>query len=486
MTDRSSNLAANPLGKLRSYARSSRGSVLAWAAFLTVPLLGFIGLGADSARGYLVRARLSQSLDAAALAAGRQTVDAGQAEQAAKMVFKANFPSGYMDTSLTGPTITFNSTAETVTASASAVLPTYFVHLLGIDNFTVSASSEVTRKTVYMDVVMSVDVSGSMNEYVGGTKKIDAARTAAQTLVDSLFGSAATKDLLKMGLVTWSANARILDIGATYSPSQTTSQTISGFKNPYTGATQTKLFFAYNSPVPLLSSPPSGWTGCARARFAIPDDGAANDADLEISPLTVNGKNWLAWDPAVNTIQLTGGTKTKPTNAAMQCNTQGTQRLTNTKATIGSAVSKLTNPTGNTNLVMGLVWAWTVLAPKGAGSPFDADSTAQPASGQGDLIRAIVLMTDGDNTQSATDAYEGTFTPSGLDARTLAAAQKIKDAGVIIYTIRFGAASKSEGLLKQVASGTGAPYYQYAPDAAALKAAFQEIGHHLMKLRISK
>ncbi|MCW5772646.1 MAG: VWA domain-containing protein, partial [Rhodospirillaceae bacterium] len=159
---------------------------------------------------------------------------------------------------------------------------------------------------------------------------------------------------------------------------------------------------------------------------------------------------------------------------------------TNTKATIKSAISKVTNPTGNTNLIMGLMWGWAVLAPKGAGSPFDADSTAEPAAGEGELVRAIVIMTDGDNTQSVTDAYEGEFTDSQLDTRTLAAAQKIKDAGVLIYAIRFGAASNSESLLKQVASGPTAPYYQYAPDAASLTSAFQEIGNHLSKLRLSK
>ena len=38
----------------------------------------------------------------------------------------------------------------------------------------------------------------------------------------------------------------------------------------------------------------------------------------------------------------------------------------------------------------------------------------------------------------------------------------------------------------RLASGPTAPYYQYAPDAPALKAAFQEIGNHLSKLHLSK
>lgn len=474
------------VGTSRSFFRDSRGSLLTWATFLIVPLLGFVGVGVDSARGYMVKARLAQALDSAALAAGKYAADTTKAQEEANMVFKANFPAGYMSATVTGPTFVFNSTLDTVAVNASAVLPTYFMHLIGTNNFTVSASTEVTRRTVYMDVVMSVDVSGSMDDYVGSTKKIDAARTASQTLVDTLFGTSTTKELLKIGLVTWSANARILDIGSTYSSSQTTSTTVTSFVNPYTGTSQNKLYYAKNSPIPLLSSPPSGWTGCVRSRFIIPNDNINNDADLYINPVTVSNKAWKGWDPAVNTIHATGGTTKKPTYSAMQCNTQGIQRLTNTKSTITTAVTKLVNPTGNTNMIAGLMTAWMVLAPKGAGSPFDADSTSPPAAGTGELVRAIVLMTDGDNTQSETDFYEGYLTDSQMDTRTQSAAQKIKDAGVIIYTIRFGAASNSETLLKQVASGPDAPYYQYAPDAASLKSAFQEIGNHLSKLRLSK
>lgn len=40
--------------------------------------------------------------------------------------------------------------------------------------------------------------------------------------------------------------------------------------------------------------------------------------------------------------------------------------------------------------------------------------------------------------------------------------------------------------MKSIASGPTAPYYRCAPDAAALTAAFQEIGNHLSKLRLSK
>lgn len=468
-----------PAGEKRgvlSFLRGSRGAVLTWGAILMVPLIGFMGLGVDAARGYMVRARLSQALDSAALAAGRKTADTQKAEDIARTVFTANFPEGFMDAALSGPTITFNSDRDTVTAEATAVLPTYFVHLIGQDTFTVHASAEVTRKTIYMDVVVSIDVSGSMGDYIGGVKKITAATNAATTLVDSLFGTAETKDLLKMGLVTWNSNARILDIGSTYNRSQATRTTVSSYDDPTTSSTKktTTLWFAKDSPVPLFTRPSNGWKGCVHARF-LDDNNDYDDADLVLTMGKVGGKDWVAWKPAFN----------NDSGSTMQCPNEGVRRLTNKRSDLYAAINAVTNPGGNTNLAMGLLWGWALLGTEE--SPFSGDGTTPPKDGEGQLVRAIVLMTDGANTQDDQDAYEGALSASKLNDRTRTIAQRIKGEGVVIYAIQFGYKSgPQEDLMKQVASGPGAPYYQYAPDAAALQTAFQEIGNHLSKLRLSK
>jgi len=474
MPDRNQSAA---LGEQRPalFFRNRRGSLLTWAAFLIVPMLGFVGLGVDSARGYMVKARLGQALDSAALAAGRHASDQAKALEEANMVFKANFPPGYMDAVVTGPTFAFNGTSDTVTVSGSAVLPTYFMHLVGNDTVTVSASTEVTRRTVYMDVVVSIDVSGSMDDYIGGTKKITAATDATRTLVDTLFGASETKELLKMGLVTWNSNARILDINSAYQRNQAKSKSVATYRDPYTNTNRSTVWFAKDSPVPLFTRPANGWTGCVHARY-LHDGNSTNDADLIVSMGSVGGKAWVGWKAAFDS-----GTSGQP----MQCPAQGIRRLTNTRGQMVSAIQQVKDPSGNTDLAVGLVWGWSLLGI--SGSPFTGDGTPPPAPGQGELIRAVVLMTDGANTQDQEDAYEGRFTASQLNDRTKTVAQRIKDAGVVIYTIQFGYNDSTQSqLMKDVASGPSAPYYQYAPDAATLKTAFQEIGNHLSKLRLSK
>lgn len=467
--------------RLRRFARDRRGGVAVWGAFMFVPLLGFMGLGVDGARGYLLKARLSQALDSAGLAAGKWSANTAKAEEEALMTFKANFPEGYLGAAISGPSIAFNGYNDVVTVSASAALPTYFVHLLGVPTFTVAANTEVMRKTVYMDVVVSLDVSGSMNEFIGGVKKVDAARTAAHTLTDSLFGASETKEFLKMGMITWNSNARILPIGEAYNAASVTSQAVTNYPNPYrkpdgsyygapfpTVANLNRVYFANGIPVPLMSAPPANWKGCVLQRYT--PDSTGNDGDTEIGTGTFNGKTYKAWQPAPN---------------SFQCPTQGTRRLTNVKAEVKSAIDLVVNPGNNTSLAVGLVWGWRLLGQ--TGSPFYGDGTPQPTEPDKELVRALILMTDGANTQATGDAYNNWLSPSQLNGRTQAVATKIKDSGVIIYAIQFGYNDgPQEALMKSIASGPGSPYYQYAPDAPALQMVFKEIGNHLSKLRLSK
>ena len=52
-------------------AHCHRGAVSAVVALSIAPMVATVGLAIDTARGYLVKARLSQAIDAAGLAGGR-------------------------------------------------------------------------------------------------------------------------------------------------------------------------------------------------------------------------------------------------------------------------------------------------------------------------------------------------------------------------------------------------------------------------------
>ena len=112
---------------------------------------------------------------------------------------------------------------------------------------------------------------------------------------------------------------------------------------------------------------------------------------------------------------------------------------------------------------------------------------------------AVIFMTDGKNDIDPTYGPYGPLSANNLGTtnettaetvklrdKTLLLCTKLKENGVLIYTIVFGndsnAATKT--MLKTCASEED--FYFDSPSKAALKAAFRAIGDSLSKLRVSK
>ncbi len=150
-------------------------------------------------------------------------------------------------------------------------------------------------------------------------------------------------------------------------------------------------------------------------------------------------------------------------------------------------------PTGYTRVNIGLMWGWYTLSPKWEGNdgwgvsgvPVDPNSI-QPHQR---LIKAMVLMTDGENTVflgNPNDPNDETFIAND-DNSTLILCNNVRSAGVKLYVVAFGPQNEiNEPLMQQCATGGGAPAgrYFYAPDAAALRTAFQQIARSVVQFTI--
>ena len=478
------------LRSIRSLARDTRGASAVFVAAAIIPLIGFVGLGTDAARGYLVKARLSQALDAAGLAGAQNAHDATLLNQDIQMYFNSNYPTGFLGSTITGPVYNFDSVNDILTVTASANVPTTFMRVLGFQNITVSASTEVTRKTQYLDVILAMDVSTSMSWSAGGGKtRIQATKESATALVNILYGTAETKPLLKIGLVPWNSKVNVWDQGTTFSSVLTTTQTVPTFKNPVTGANQTTIYFANNSLVPLLSWPSTSWKGCVYARY-LNDGIPTNDADVIEGTLSSPQGDWIAWEPieaegepAPGSLNCSSAIDPASNGDCRPCSVSGITRLNQSKTTILNAINALV-ANGQTNIPQGLAWGWRALTPAAPYS--EADPTPD-----GERVQAIVLLTDGQNWGGNGDAYKtiwgtGSTMPE-MDARLLTLAANIKATGVIVYVIQFYDGSTTlQALLKQVATGPDTPYYHFAPDPDSLNTVFTEIANHLSELRLSK
>lgn len=347
-----------------------------------VPIIGVIGIATDIGRAYMVKAKLSAALDAAALAGGRNFFEDNRDAQIQKY-FDANFPSGFMGATVSGPyqvdedgavlveNYDYPSTEKVLRLKADVDMPTLFMRLFNHDQMEVGGDTEVTREVALLDVVIAMDMSSSMEWGVSGSHnppvgqdRITLSKTAAQTLVDVLFGDNTDNALLNIGLVPWAANVNVTLNGTTYGEDlfgnsiplinrYGATAVVGSPANPYLAANYTyksgpthwvngrkvwngaptdhmvlknyesilsNLYYAHNAPsIPLLAIPPDGWEGCVYARYArehawdrdgdtygdnpIYNQQSAMDnaADIYDGPYEpLLGPAWLGWYPMGN------------------------------------------------------------------------------------------------------------------------------------------------------------------------------------------
>ena len=137
-------------------------------ALVVIPMMG---IAVDGTTLYLVKIKLSQAVDAAALGGARSlstgldlASQTSSATATALSYLNANFPAGMMGASYSGSpsvTITQDSTlTRTVLVQASVAVPTTFMRVAGFSSSTVSAVGQATRRDVNLMLVL--DRSSSM------------------------------------------------------------------------------------------------------------------------------------------------------------------------------------------------------------------------------------------------------------------------------------------------------------------------------------
>ena len=155
--------------RLRNTKRpSTAGQILPFTAIGMLTLLLFVGVGVDYGFVYLVRANLSKSVDAAALAAIRN-LRHGRASvtNVARAAFAANYESSAASAhNASAPTVSAElgvdaSDNALVTVDASVDVRTFFLGIVpGMRAMRVTAQAETIRPKMILSLVL--DTSGSM------------------------------------------------------------------------------------------------------------------------------------------------------------------------------------------------------------------------------------------------------------------------------------------------------------------------------------
>jgi Flp pilus assembly protein TadG len=175
-------------GFLSRLARDSRGNTLAIVGAALIPLAAMIGSGVDMSRAYMAKTRLQTACDAAALAGRRvmanDTLDANVTAEAVRF-FNYNFNQGQYGTATFTPTVTRPESGK-IRVAANTTIPTTVMRMFGFTNLPLSVSCDAQLSFVNTDVMLVLDVTGSMDENINGTKKIVSMRDAVMALYDEL------------------------------------------------------------------------------------------------------------------------------------------------------------------------------------------------------------------------------------------------------------------------------------------------------------
>jgi Flp pilus assembly protein TadG len=504
---------------LNKLLRARDGAVLAIVGLAIMVLVGSIGIAVDLGRGQMAQAKLQNAVDAAGLAAGASLSTTDLQAEVTKYM-NVNFTQGTLGATITTITPVLNSDGTLLTVTANATMPTTFMQIFGENTMNLSAYTEVTRSQKGMELSVVLDVTGSM---CMPCTKIDALKTAAHDLIDILFGEGNnTAENLWIGIVPFSMG---VNVGTSHQ--------------------------AWFDPSPdTYDWGDSSWRGCAEARWEtgrdltedtptteafIPYYAADNDSYNDwIQPVTNSTKTCnnqssctcsnygpcsCTQNGNISTCKRctgSGSTRkcytdvTQPTYVIssskgpnVNCPTNPITPLTNNRPTLDNAIDALTTG-GGTHIPVGAVWGWRLISQSWRGFwGGSMDTNLLPLDyGTDRMIKAMIIMTDGENTMYNTaDGAYGlssqnevgmTSTPytdakaaAKLDDKLKTICDNMQAKNILVYVVVFDVADAN--VKSQVKGCASQPdYYFNAPDSAALKQAFRTIGDSLANLRISK
>jgi Flp pilus assembly protein TadG len=453
---------------LRRFRSSCEGNTTVMFAIAAVPLLIAAGGAIDIVRMNQTLTVLQEAVDAAAIAgAASGESDQAKIDAIIKDYILANGANDILDS--VGSTVAVrDDNKRTFTVRIKGQNKTSLMYLAGIKSNEYDVSSEVKLPGDGLEVVMVLDNTGSMNE----SGRLPALKNASKKLVADLMKLKDDGHDVKVGIVPF---AEYVNVGKSRrseswmnvpSDSSTTSwqcwntypnaaksncRQVPNIQDGINMGTYEQCDWDYGTPVQQCGNQTSTvtWNGCVGSRNA--------PLDEQIGSLSNRYPGLMnAW-----------------------CNSEILD-LTDDKADLDAKLDGMTGA-GNTYIPTGLLWGWNMIDHN---KPLNtAKSKGQMAAKGG--TKAIILMTDGENTISASYPWHWNNSRADADAKTTALCNGIKGDDVVLYTVSFmvtDTAAKTN--LINCASDTSKAFT--ADDSVQLSAAFEEIGASLVAIRVSK
>lgn len=193
--------ACTPLraGFLRDFARDDSGAMLVFGVYAFLIILMVAGIGIDFMRFERDRSKLQATLDRAVLAAADldQTMDPAA-------VVEDYFAKSGLGEYLTSVTVDDGLGYRVVSATASTKIDTQFMHMSGVDTLIAPAAGTAEERIDGVEISLVLDVSGSMNN----NNRLPNLITAAREFVDTMADNSADGDL-SMSIIPYATQVAV-------------------------------------------------------------------------------------------------------------------------------------------------------------------------------------------------------------------------------------------------------------------------------------
>lgn len=460
----------------KRFKQSTSGTVGVMLGLSAVPLVLVAGIAVDYSHGIQVKANLQAAVDNAALAAGYDTrmSDADMLKLVKKYLEKNGATTALK--SLDKVTVTRIGTTG-LKVRATGKVDNYLMRVIGNNTTDIGAETYIKNNYGNLEVALVLDNTFSMS----AAGKMTALKSAAHSLVNELHDNKGPAASLQMSLVPFSQyvniglsrrNAIWADVPADYD------ETISG------GYWHREVTRTYN---------------CRMEDRTRVRDGVSSTYQVRVCDHDYGPKEWRTysyvkshkWKGCVGSRNYPLNTKDTSPNSKIpglldrSCSREITT-LTPSKSVISNEIDNMSASGNQTYIPAGLMWGWRMLS---SDVPL-TDGVSKAKMVSDNYTKAIVLMTDGENTVSPNYPDHRDSNPAEANKLTKEICQNIKDDGtgkqkIRIYTVAFAVTDPAtKKMIRECA--TNDSYYFDAADSAALAAAFEEIGRSLVTMFISQ
>src|SRR5829696_8901599 len=193
---------------IRGFRDDRRGTTAVLFGLSVIPVMAIVGSAVDYGRASAARTELQRAVDAAALTlvCDAASLDEPNLKERGRSLVRDLLKDlrGFST-----DTITVSRNAKTIRVAASGTMKIAFMAVAGFDGIAIGSEAESTWGSTRIELALVLDNTGSMNEAPGGKRKIDALKTGARDLLDTLRGVAHDADTVKVAIVPFDTEVRL-------------------------------------------------------------------------------------------------------------------------------------------------------------------------------------------------------------------------------------------------------------------------------------